>query len=176
MVVVVGLTAVSPPTLLHAQDPITPPPDPRFGAIESFWAPAEAAELNVGWERILFYWSEIQPTGPDDWNTLHVLEEWLNEANAQQRTVLGLLPLCISNVQIGGDGPPYYPMARAIAGGLLFSTLVSLVVLPTIYALVDDFTDWLSRLPRSMIWSKPSRSRCALAATTSATSSTPTLS
>ncbi|MCB1633356.1 MAG: efflux RND transporter permease subunit [Xanthomonadales bacterium] len=63
-------------------------------------------------------------------------------------TVLGLLPLCISNVQIGGDGPPYYPMARAIAGGLLFSTLVSLVVLPTIYALVDDFTDWLSRLFR----------------------------
>ncbi|MCA9966026.1 MAG: hypothetical protein KC423_17360 [Anaerolineales bacterium] len=91
MVVVVGLTAVSPPTLLHAQDPITPPPDPRFGAIESFWAPAEAAELTVGWERILFYWSEIQPTGPDDWNTLHVLEEWLAEANTQQRTVLGLL-------------------------------------------------------------------------------------
>jgi HAE1 family hydrophobic/amphiphilic exporter-1 len=64
-------------------------------------------------------------------------------------TVLGLLPLCVSNVQIGGDGPPYYPMARAIAGGLLFSTVVSLVVLPTIYALIDDFSNWLGRLGRA---------------------------
>jgi hypothetical protein len=65
--------------------------DPRFGAVESFWAPDEAADLGVGWERILFYWSEIQPTGPGDWNTLHVLEEWLVEANAQGRTIVGLL-------------------------------------------------------------------------------------
>ncbi len=65
--------------------------DPRFGAVESFWAPNEAADLGVGWERILFYWNEIQPTGPGDWNTLHVLEEWLTEANAQGRTVVGLL-------------------------------------------------------------------------------------
>src|SRR5262252_1103907 len=41
-----------------------------------------------------------------------------------------------------GDGPPYYPMARAIAGGLVFSTLVSLLVLPTIYALLDDARLW----------------------------------
>ncbi len=65
--------------------------DPRFGAIESFWAAEEAAELGVGWERILFYWNEIQPTSADDWNTLHVLEEWLHEANAHDRTVLGVL-------------------------------------------------------------------------------------
>lgn len=65
--------------------------DRRFGAVEAFWAPNEAAELGVGWERILFYWNEIQPTGPNDWNTLHVPEEWLNEANAQGRQVVGLL-------------------------------------------------------------------------------------
>ncbi|MCP4417417.1 MAG: hypothetical protein GY805_12405, partial [Chloroflexi bacterium] len=65
--------------------------DSRFGAVESFWAAGEAAELGVGWERILFYWNEIQPGGPDDWNTLHVPEEWLNEANAQGRQVVGLL-------------------------------------------------------------------------------------
>lgn len=65
--------------------------DPRFGAIESFWAADEAEELGVGWERILFYWNQIQPTGPDDWNTLHVLEEWLVEANENERTVLGVL-------------------------------------------------------------------------------------
>jgi hypothetical protein len=59
--------------------------------VESFWAPGEAAELGVGWERILFYWNEIQPTGPNDWNTLHVHEEWLAEATAQGRQVTGLL-------------------------------------------------------------------------------------
>jgi hypothetical protein len=65
--------------------------DRRFGAIEAFWATDEAAELGIGWERILFYWRELQPTGPDDWNTLHVREEWLAEAVAQGRTVVGLL-------------------------------------------------------------------------------------
>jgi len=66
-------------------------PDPRFGITEAFWQTEEAVELGVGWERILFYWREIQPTGPEDWNTLHVLEEWLVEADNQGRTVVGLL-------------------------------------------------------------------------------------
>jgi hypothetical protein len=103
-----GLTAVSP---THAQDPLPPPPDPRFGAIESFWAPTEAAELNVGWERILFYWSEIQPKNADDWNTLHVLEEWLAEANAQQRTVLGLLK---NTPAWATDGQPFSGVPRGL--------------------------------------------------------------
>lgn len=85
--------------------------DPRFGAIESFWAPEEAAELKVGWERILFYWNEIQPTGPDDWNTLHVLEEWLIDANAQGRTVLGLLK---NTPAWATDGPPFSGVPRGL--------------------------------------------------------------
>ncbi len=66
-------------------------PDQRFGMTESFWLPEEARDLGVGWERILFYWREIQPEGPDDWNTLHVREEWLAQANSQGRIVVGLL-------------------------------------------------------------------------------------
>ncbi len=57
-------------------------------------------------------------------------------------TVLGLLPLCFGTVGIGGGGPAYFPMARAIAGGLVFSTVVSLVMLPTTYAIVDDLARW----------------------------------
>jgi hydrophobic/amphiphilic exporter-1 (mainly G- bacteria), HAE1 family len=60
-------------------------------------------------------------------------------------TVLGLAPLCVGTVGIGGDGPPYFPMARAIAGGLIFSTAVSLLVLPTAYSLIDDMTAWFNR-------------------------------
>jgi hypothetical protein len=66
-------------------------PDPRFGLVESFWLPEEAADLGVGWDRILFYWRDIQPHGPDEWNTLHVREEWLAQANASGRTAVGLL-------------------------------------------------------------------------------------
>ncbi len=53
-------------------------------------------------------------------------------------TVLGMLPLAISGTQLGGGGPPYFPMARAIIGGLIFSTVVTLVVLPTLYTMLDD--------------------------------------
>lgn len=60
--------------------------------------------------------------------------------------ILAMVPLCFGGTQIGGDGPPYYPMARAIAGGLAFSTVVSLLFLPTIYALLDDLRHGSSRL------------------------------
>ena len=62
--------------------------------------------------------------------------------------ILGMVPLCISRTGIGGDGPPYYPMARAIAGGLIFSTIVSLLVLPVIYSLLDDASLWAKRVLR----------------------------
>jgi multidrug efflux pump subunit AcrB len=48
-------------------------------------------------------------------------------------TVLGLLPLALGGTQIGGDGPSYAPMAIAIIGGLLFSTLTSLLLVPLTY-------------------------------------------
>jgi HAE1 family hydrophobic/amphiphilic exporter-1 len=72
--------------------------------------------------------------------------------------ILGMLPLCLGDASIGGDGPPYYPMARAIAGGLIFSTIVSLLVLPTIYSLLDDASLWARRVLRDV------RARRALAA------------
>ena len=57
-------------------------------------------------------------------------------------TVLGLVPLCFGSTQIGGDDPLYFPIARAIVGGLTFSTIITLVVLPTIYILLDDLRVW----------------------------------
>ncbi|MBY4594938.1 efflux RND transporter permease subunit [bacterium BD-1] len=55
--------------------------------------------------------------------------------------ILGMVPIALSTTQMAGSGPPYYPMARAIAGGLAFSTLVSLLFLPTIYAILDDMRE-----------------------------------
>jgi HAE1 family hydrophobic/amphiphilic exporter-1 len=62
--------------------------------------------------------------------------------------ILAMVPISLTNTQLGGDGPPYYPMARAIAGGLAFSTVVSLLFLPTIYAMLDDLRTGTSRMVR----------------------------
>lgn len=74
-------------------------------------------------------------------------------------TILGMIPLCLGGTQIGGDGPPYYPMARAIVGGLIFSTLVSLAFLPTIYALLDDLREWTYGIVRRAAARAPLRAR-----------------
>jgi HAE1 family hydrophobic/amphiphilic exporter-1 len=37
-------------------------------------------------------------------------------------------------------------MARAIVGGLAFSTAVTLVILPTIYVLLDDLRTWIRKV------------------------------
>lgn len=69
-------------------------------------------------------------------------------------TILGLIPLALGSASIGGDGPSYFPMARAIIGGLTFSTVITLLVLPTIYLNLDNTRNWagrvmaISRVPR----------------------------
>ena len=61
-------------------------------------------------------------------------------------TVLSMLPLCIVKTQVGGDGPAYFPMARAIVGGLTFSTVITLLILPTIYIMLDDLRNWTEKM------------------------------
>ncbi len=71
-------------------------------------------------------------------------------------TILAMIPLAVGNTRIGGGGPPYYPMARAIIGGLAFSTVVSLIVVPYVYVLLDNLRIWWSgvwkraRTPRKL--------------------------
>jgi HAE1 family hydrophobic/amphiphilic exporter-1 len=48
-------------------------------------------------------------------------------------TVLGMIPLAVGSAQIGGDGPSYGPLAIAIIGGLSFSTITSLYLVPWLY-------------------------------------------
>jgi hypothetical protein len=63
----------------------------RFGAVEAFYRPDDALELGIGWDRIIFDWAQFQPTGPDDYNTDAVPEEWLVAAQRAGREVVGLL-------------------------------------------------------------------------------------
>jgi HAE1 family hydrophobic/amphiphilic exporter-1 len=64
-------------------------------------------------------------------------------------TILALVPLALGDARMGGVGPLYYPMARAIIGGLLFSTIVTLLVLPSIYVILDDISLWSKRILRA---------------------------
>jgi hydrophobic/amphiphilic exporter-1 (mainly G- bacteria), HAE1 family len=57
-------------------------------------------------------------------------------------TILGLMPLAVfPGAHV--SGAEYYPMARAISGGLASSTLLTLLVIPTYYRLA---TIWMERL------------------------------
>lgn len=62
--------------------------------------------------------------------------------------ILAMVPLALGSTAVGGDGPPYYPMARAVIGGLLFATVVSLIVLPTLYCWIEDWGLWGQRIVR----------------------------
>ncbi|WP_313415623.1 efflux RND transporter permease subunit [Stenotrophomonas sp.] len=62
--------------------------------------------------------------------------------------ILAMVPISLTDTQMFGNGPEYSPMARAIAGGLAFSTVVSLLFLPTIYAVLDDLRTAVTRLIR----------------------------
>ena len=64
-------------------------------------------------------------------------------------TIVGLAPLAVGTTQVGGDGPPYYPMARAIIGGLAFSTVVSLFVVPALYIYFDNLSAWGRKVMRT---------------------------
>jgi HAE1 family hydrophobic/amphiphilic exporter-1 len=62
-------------------------------------------------------------------------------------TVLGLLPLAVGNANIGGAGSPEYsPMAIAIMGGLIFSTVTSLYLVPLTYVLLLKLRDRTRRM------------------------------
>jgi hydrophobic/amphiphilic exporter-1 (mainly G- bacteria), HAE1 family len=64
-------------------------------------------------------------------------------------TILGLSPLAIFHGAHVGDAE-YYPMARAIIGGLTSSTLLTLVALPTYYRIANRYAENFQATLRGM--------------------------
>jgi len=56
--------------------------------------------------------------------------------------IFGMLPLFLA---IGAGAEMRAPMARAVVGGLMTSTLLTLLVVPVMYTLMDDFGGWVRR-------------------------------
>jgi HAE1 family hydrophobic/amphiphilic exporter-1 len=59
--------------------------------------------------------------------------------------VMGMVPLALG---LGEGSEQSAPMAHAIIGGIITSTLLTLVVVPVIYTYLDDLTQFLKRLLR----------------------------
>lgn len=57
--------------------------------------------------------------------------------------IFGMLPLALA---IGPGAEMRAPMARAVIGGLITSTLLTLIMVPVVYAMLDDGTNYVMRL------------------------------
>jgi HAE1 family hydrophobic/amphiphilic exporter-1 len=78
--------------------------------------------------------------------------------------VFGMLPLFFA---IGEGAEFRAPMARAVVGGLLTSTLLTLIVVPVVYTILDDLTRWLMRRPSARTVEAPAPAAAAAGATAS---------
>ena len=56
--------------------------------------------------------------------------------------VFGMLPMALG---LGEGGEPQAPMGRAVIGGLMTSTLLTLVVVPVLYSYLDNLPRWFAR-------------------------------
>jgi hypothetical protein len=108
----IGLMIFLAPTPSAAAPPEAPtaagPPDWRFGAVETYDAPAAATEMGAAWTRIPFLWAQIQPNGSHEWIP-PISDETLALEIAQGRQPVGLVittPGWATDVNIG-PGVPY---------------------------------------------------------------------
>ena len=60
----------------------------------------------------------------------------------------GMLPVALG---WGADVEFRQPMAIAVVGGLISSTFLSLLFIPPIFTLVDDFPGFVKRAPRNVM-------------------------
>jgi HAE1 family hydrophobic/amphiphilic exporter-1 len=59
--------------------------------------------------------------------------------------IMGMVPLALG---LGDGAEQRAPMAHAIIGGLVTSTLLTLIVVPVVYTYLDDLRLWTGRMLR----------------------------
>jgi hypothetical protein len=68
------------------------PVDSRFGVVEAWREPAQAATIRVGWERLTLWWKAFQPTGTNSWNSFATgRDHYINKEVAAGRQLVGEL-------------------------------------------------------------------------------------
>jgi len=64
----------------------------RFGIVEAYAAPALAQASGATWERLFFWWNQIQPASSQDWRTDQIISDHQIDAELQRgMTLVGLL-------------------------------------------------------------------------------------
>ncbi len=80
-------------------------------------------------------------------------------------TIGGLIPMALGNAKMIGIS--YAPMGRTIIGGLIFSTMVSLIAVPWAYTILDDLRNYFRRLISGLLAPaesvKPAKAKAAIA-------------
>ena len=64
-------------------------------------------------------------------------------------TLVGLVPIVVQKPALAGVY--YYSMALVIMGGLLVSTVLTTILLPTTICLTEDLVGFIGRLPRRIV-------------------------
>ena len=72
-------------------------------------------------------------------------------------TIFGLIPMALGTSSL--IGIPYSPLGRAVIGGLLASTALTLFVVPLIYTMLDDAREWMLRAAVAVVPRARGRSR-----------------
>jgi multidrug efflux pump len=63
-------------------------------------------------------------------------------------TIAGIIPIAIG---FGAGAESRRPMGIAVVGGMLTSTFLTLLIIPVVYTLLSDMTDWVARRKRKGI-------------------------
>ena len=108
-----------------------------------------APGLIASWMAI--FWRSTAKLAHSPRNGVPRLEAILGAARVRLRPILmttlamifGMLPLAF---EIGSGAEARAPMARAVIGGLITSTILTLVVVPVVYSYFDDLSEWFGRL------------------------------
>ena len=62
-------------------------------------------------------------------------------------TILGLTPMALG---LGSGGETQAPLARAVIGGLTSSTLITLLIIPVVYSLLESFVVFIKKLYKKL--------------------------
>ena len=123
----------------------TGPPDPRFGAVETYDAPTAASDLGAAWTRIPFLWTQMQPNGTHEWFPPISDEELALEMTLDRQPV-GLVittPGWATDTRMGA-GVPYGLYAGHNDSDNLWANF-----------LWDLVTTYAGRIDHWIIWNEP---------------------
>ena len=70
-------------------------------------------------------------------------------------TMCGMIPMAVGGAKLMTES--YAPLGRVIFGGLMMSTILTLIVIPIFYSLLDDLRNWFMDTVRGLLGKRQSR-------------------